>query len=62
MVTRLAIYLNLYLATSTGLDSMSGATVSVVAVPGPGQDRREEREDHPPPPGTGGVPTNKRGQ
>ena len=60
MVTRLPIYLNLYLATSTGLDSMSGATVSVIAVPvsRPGQERR----DHPPPPGTGGVPTNKRGQ
>ena len=44
---------------STGLDSMSGATVSV-PVSRPGQETRER--DHPPPAGTGGVPTNKRGQ
>ena len=46
MVTSLAIFLALYLTLSTGLDSMSGATVSVIAVSRPGQERREKTTHH----------------
>ena len=48
MVTSLAIFLALYLTLSTGLDSMSGATVSVIAVSVPARtgEKRERTTHH----------------
>ena len=62
MVISLAIFLSRYIHWTRLYERGHGQCYSsVIAVSVPAR-TGEKREDHPPPPGTGGVPTNKRGQ